>query len=75
MQYKETAVSLDTVERERERATFSEVDFICVAKNKIDREIRIDYKAKMRVKKMSICLNSLSFLHACEVIENKDKYA
>ena len=54
MQHKETAVSLDTVERERERerATFSEVDFICVAKNKIDREIRIHYKAKMRVKKM-----------------------
>ena len=77
MQYKETAVSLDTIkrERERERVLFSQISFICVAKNKIDRKKRIDYKAKMRVKKMSICLNSLSFLHACEVIENKDKYA
>ena len=71
MQYKETAESFETVER----VLFRKISFICVAKNKIDRKIRIDYKAKMRVKKMSICLNSLSFLRACEVIESKDKYA
>ena len=72
MQYKETAESFETVKRE---SIFSQIGFVCVAKNKIDRKIRIDYKAKMRVKKMSICLNSLSFLRACEVIESKDKYA
>ena len=79
MQYKETAVSLDTVERERERereSIFSQIGFVCVAKNRIDEKIkRIDYEVKPHIGKMCFNRNSLSFLRACEVIESKDKYA
>ena len=77
MQHKERLVSLDTVERERERerATSSEVSFIFDAQNNIDEKIRIDYKVKININKMEFYRSSLSFLRACEVVENKDKYA
>ena len=45
MQDNKTVVSLDTVERERERATSSEVSFICAAKNNMK---RIDYKTEIK---------------------------
>ena len=91
MQYKETAESLDTVERERERESiFSQIGFVCVAKNssnvnqinskkleKIKYMLKkwVDYEVKPYIIKMCFDRNSLSFLRACEVIESKDKYA
>ena len=78
MQYKKTDESVETVKRERERATFNKISFICAAKNNIDKK-EIGYK--METIKFVPILWPI-FAHKANQnyisninIENKEKYA
>ena len=68
--------TIDTVrERERERAKFNKISFICYAKNKLNRyREKIGYMKRITYM-IKVQNNNLSFLCAIKVMRIKDKYA
>ena len=53
----ENSKNVERVERERERAIFSKISFICIAKNVYTVKTRVDYNISQ-----SMCNYSLPFL-------------
>ena len=77
MRKNKTGKTLETVERERERALFSKIGFIHVIKYKLNKFVqkRIGYIQHNLLKLISMLNKCLFFLCILELIYTKDKYA